>query len=369
MTVFALELPLLAPIVDSQSRFTLIMTYLYKPFKIQKTGQKLASLKYKPDNEPMRYLLLSFFFSLTFCLAAPATEQAFTTTQSQAIAQFMPSKMPLVYAENPDYQQGSISLGRSHKRAFNFLKLQYYKATRPMGTLLMIEHRSNQQAIQQCPRKFDAKTIQHPQLGTLLSCIQQRNTSASLYLYPQQIPQEIEIVFTGPQQEMAEAVKSLKLRRLPAARQHGTPSYGQFYTQPIMQLKHPEYKLRSSQLVWLPKKPQPRLIFGYHRAVPFIDKGVTQHMQVTVSHYPTKPPRSRCLAPKTTKQVQHPGFGAYRLCLQNQSTQAYAGARDQSPIHSVLFSATPEQDNRMAHVDIRLHSLAGEELQLLHSLK
>lgn len=314
-------------------------------------------------------LFLSLSSGLSLCGSVQASPIAFSPTQSQAISEFMPSRMPIIYPDTNDFQQGTISLGRNHKQQSSFLNIQYFKNTPPIRSSLIIRHNSHGELTQHCLHRYQEKKIKHPALGETLICTQISGQSARFYAYPQKIQQAIEIVFQGSRTEMVKTLQTLKLKRLPSSQPKRSPQYAAFYTLPIVKITHPEYPLHSSQLVWSPRQPNPRLIFSYHRAVGFVKKGVTLHMQLTLTHYEVMSPKGRCRSPQIEQTTRHPKFGAFRLCIEQKKSEAASGFPDQLPIDSVIFSAEPIESNPLHHVRLRLHSFPNEKLEVLRSLK
>lgn len=149
-------------------------------------------------------------------------------------------------------------------------------------------------------------------------------------------------------------------------------AYLPFYSAQKMGLiTFPGYKLTSSQLSWLPQDKQPIMHIGYHRAVPFIDRGLTLHFSLVVRHSPT--PQTvganyRCQSGYQQVEFQHPQWGPYVLCTKESLAKAHASGSNQTPVpHTVAF-VRPRTGNKMPHISLNLHGFKQEILPLLSAL-
>lgn len=133
----------------------------------------------------------------------------------------------------------------------------------------------------------------------------------------------------------------------------------------------PDYALTSSQLTWLPKKKQPMLHIGYHRAVPFFDRDITLHFSLLIRHSPDSQvvaANYRCQSGYQQIEFQHPQWGPYVLCKQKLLANAHPNGSNQTPIAHTLAFVYPRIGNKMPHISLNLHGFEQEILPLLSAL-
>jgi len=141
--------------------------------------------------------------------------------------------------------------------------------------------------------------------------------------------------------------------------------------QQIGLLTFPGYTLANSQLTWLPKEQKPLLHISYHRAVPFIDRGLTVHFSLVVRHSAQNQavaPDYHCQATYQQVEFQHPQFGPYVLCTKTSSTAAPTSASNQKPIAQTVAFVRPRIGNKMPHISLNLHGFPQDIIPLLRSL-
>ncbi len=149
-------------------------------------------------------------------------------------------------------------------------------------------------------------------------------------------------------------------------------AYLPFYSaEKIGLIKFPGYTLSSSQLTWLPKEKQPLLHIGYHRAVPFYDRGFTLHFSLVIRHSPgpqTVTANYHCQSDYQQIEFQHPQWGPYVLCTKKSIAKADPGKGNQAPISHTVAFVHPRIGNKMPHISLNLHGFDQEILPLLNAL-
>jgi hypothetical protein len=162
----------------------------------------------------------------------------------------------------------------------------------------------------------------------------------------------------------------------PGLAQDLEPEISHVYTtyypaQEIGLIHYPGYDLKTSQLVWLPNKTKPSLIFGYHKAVPFYDRDVTLHFSLVIRHTQASQvvkDNYRCQSDYQQLVYRHPQFGDYLVCTKKLSSAAFPGAKNQAPMEHMIASVFPKKGNKLPHVSINLHGFEKDILPLLESL-
>ncbi|MGE3725072.1 MAG: hypothetical protein AB7I41_05950 [Candidatus Sericytochromatia bacterium] len=148
--------------------------------------------------------------------------------------------------------------------------------------------------------------------------------------------------------------------------------YTRFYSaDQIGLIRYPDYKLITSQLVWLPKQEQPSLFVNYHRAVAFVDRGVTLHFSVLLKHMARSQvvkDNYRCQKEFKQESYRHPQIGDYVLCYQDKIAKAFPKAANQTPMPHRTAFVYPRKGNHLPHLSLNLHGFKTDILPLLESL-